>query len=216
VAWLPQLNETRLLASPLISARELDIQLALLIADRAFLGEEPLPRSEAEYRAKLSDAAERTAVAVQQITSLIHPLFAAYHGARLALENLPPPRFREAIDDVQQQLALLMPPDFLTSVAWSWLQHFPRFLRAIALRLDKLLHGAQQRDTDARNQLHPWIERYQTRAAQHQQRGVVDPQLILFRWMLEELRVSLFAQQLGTSLSVSAQRLEKQWHQVGP
>ena len=55
---------------------------------------------------------------------------------------------------------------------------------------------------------------YQDRAQSHRQRGIVDPQLELYRWMLEEFRVSLFAQQLGTSLTVSAKRLEKQWNKV--
>ena len=65
-------------------------------------------------------------------------------------------------------------------------------------------------------QLTPWITAHNQRAALHQQRGAHDEQLVLFRWMLEELRVSLFAQQLGTSIPVSLQRLEKQWQRVAP
>ncbi len=214
VAWLPRLNETRLLASTLISGRNLETQLALLIADHAFLGDEPLPRSETEYRTRLGNAAQRAGVAVQQITSLIHPLFQAYHHARLALENLPAGRFQEEINDVEQQMTLLMPEDFLTSVAWTWLEHFPRFLTAISLRLERLVQGGQTRDAAAMKELQPWIDQYQTRAERDRQRGAFDPQLSLFRWMLEELRVSLFAQQLGTSMSVSSKRLEKQWNKV--
>ena len=65
-------------------------------------------------------------------------------------------------------------------------------------------------------QLEPWIVSHDQRAAAHHQRGAIDQQLVLFRWMLEEFRVSLFAQQLGTSLPVSSQRLEKQWALVAP
>ena len=83
-------------------------------------------------------------------------------------------------------------------------------------RNTKLQHGGQQRDQQALEQLEPWITASAQRAAAHHQRGAIDPHLELFRWMLEEFRVSLFAQQLGTSLSVSAQRLEKQWAQVAP
>ena len=61
------------------------------------------------------------------------------------------------------------------------------------------------------SRLNPGSPLYEQRAAAHRQRGAVDPQLVLLRWMMEEFRVSLFAQQLGTSLPVSAQRLEKQW-----
>jgi ATP-dependent helicase HrpA len=66
------------------------------------------------------------------------------------------------------------------------------------------------------SELEPLVQRYDTRAESHRQRGLADPQLELYRWMLEELRVSLFAQQLGTSQTVSIKRLEKQWAKVAP
>lgn len=216
VNWLPQLGEIRLLAATLMTARELDTQLALLIAERAFLGEEPLPRSEDEYRQRRAEAAERAGVAVQQITPLIHPLFQTYHAACLAVEELPAGRYPEVVADVRQQLSELMPTDFLASTPWQWLEHFPRFLKAITLRLDKLHHGGQSRDAQAMAELTPWLELLHQRAESHRQRGLVDTQLELYRWMLEEFRVSLFAQQLGTSLSVSSKRLEKQWAKVAP
>ncbi len=216
VAWLPKLSETRLLASTLVSPRDLDTQLALLIADRAFLGRAPLPRSEAEYRERLKDAAERAGLAVQQVTSLMHPLFESYHRAQLALEDLSAKHCPAATHDVQQQLNMLLEPEFLISVDWMWLEHFPRYLAAIVYRLDKLTHGGYARDTEGLEQLQPWLQQYQQRAESHRQRGAVDPHLTLFRWMLEEFRVSLFAQPLGTSLTVSAKRLEKQWAKVAP
>lgn len=215
VAWLPQLGESKLLASTLLPARQLESELALLIADRAFLGDEPLPRTEAVYRQRRDEAAERAAVAVQQITPLVHPLFEAYHAARLAVEELPKGRFPEAESDVRLQLAELLPLDFLTSTAWRWLENFPRYLRAVKERLHKLLHGGQARDREAVAQLAPLLRRYQERAESHRQRGYIDPELMLYRWMLEELRVSLFAQTLGTTMKVSITRLEKQWEKVG-
>ncbi len=216
VAWLPRLPEIKLLASSLITGRDLDTQLALLIADRAFLGDEALPRCEGDYRQRLGDAAQRAGLAVQQITSLVYPLFKSYQQARLALEELPAGRFPAVAEDVQQQLALLLPAGFLTITAWTWLQHFPRYLAAIAYRLEKLTHGGQARDAQGMTQLQVWLDQYLRRAESHRQRGAVDTQLITFRWMLEEYRVSLFAQQLGTSTTVSIQRLEKQWKQVSP
>ena len=216
VAWLPNIKETKLLAATLLPGRQLDTELALLIADRAFLGEEPLPRSESEYRQRLKEAAERASVAVQQITPLIHPLFQDYHAARLALENLSSRRFAEAAEDVGQQFAELMPANFLTMTPWCWLEHVPRYLKAIARRLEKLQQGGQSRDAEALQQLAPWLEVYRQRAESHRQKGIVDPELELFRWMLEEFRVSLFAQKLGTSLKISGKRLEKQWANVSP
>lgn len=216
VAWLPHIADIKLLASTLLSARHLEVELALFIADRAFLGERPLPRREADYRQRLAEAAERASVAVQEIAPLAHPLFQHYHAARLALEELPQGRFADAVSDVQRQLAGLMPSNVLTATPWCWLQHFPRYLQAVCQRLEKLRHGDQARDAQALQELAPLFELYEQRAEAHRQRGVVDPELQLFRWMLEEFRVSLFAQQLGTSLKVSSKRLEKQWAKVAP
>ena len=84
----------------------------------------------------------------------------------------------------------------------------------IVYRLDKLQHGGHPRDQQALQQLELWTTAHDQRAVEHRQRGTVDQQLVLFRWMIEDFRVSLFAQQLGTSMPVSAQRLEKQWAQV--
>ncbi len=216
VAWLPRLREIKLLAGNLPGRAALEQQFALLLADRAFLGEDDLPRTRAEYEQRLADAAERVSLAVQDVTALLYPLFESYHGARLALETLPEGRWPAAARDVAGQLAALVPEGFLTATPWTWLQHYPRYFRAIVHRLDKLRHGGQLRDQQALEQLERWIAPCAQRAAAHRQRGTVDPQLVLFRWMLEEFRVSLFAQQLGTCLSVSAQRLEKQWAQVAP
>ncbi len=216
VAWLPRLRDVKLLSASLITSRELDTQLALLIADRAFLGDQALPRCEADYRQRLGDAAERASLAVQQIATLVYPLFESYHAARLALEKLPASRFPAAAEDVRQQLARLLPTGFLTSTTWTWLQHFPRYLAATAHRIEKLTQGGQARDAQGMAQLQPWLDQYLQRCESHRQRGAVDPQLILFRWMLEEFRVSLFAQQLGTATTVSTPRLEKQWLLVTP
>ena len=131
------------------------------------------------------------------------------------MEKLPSQRWPLVIQDVQRQIAALVPVNFLTDTPWLWLNHFPRYLRAIVQRLEKLTRGGQARDQEALEQLAPWITAHEQRAALHQQRGAQDEQLVLFRWMLEELRVSLFAQPLGTSIPVSFPRLEKQWQRVG-
>jgi ATP-dependent helicase HrpA len=186
------------------------------LADRAFVGDGELPRTQTAYQERLANAAERAGLAVQDVTAILFPLFEAYHGARLALETLPRQRWPQVVQDVQRQITALVPEGFLIGTPWTWLQHYPRYFRAIAHRLDKLQHGGQQRDQQGLQQIEPWITLYEQRAAVHRQRGAVDPQLVLFRWMLEEFRVSLFAQQLGTAVPASTQRLERQWALVAP
>lgn len=216
IAWLPRLSEIKLLAATWSAGKSLEDQLAILLADRAFLKDPDLPRSEAEFQQRLADTLRRANLAVQDLTYLIHPLFEALHAARLTLEKLPRQRWPQVAQDVQRQIAALVPPDFLMQTPWTWLQHVPRYLKAIVYRLEKLPRSGAARDQQALDQLMAWITAHDQRAALHQQRGAHDEELVRFRWMLEELRVSLFAQQLGTSIPVSPQRLEKQWQRVAP
>lgn len=214
VAWLPKLNETKLLASTLPDAASLEKELEALIIDRAFVGDNALPRNKRQFDDRLGSAAERLSVAVQQVSQLIHPMMTSYHQAKLAWEQLPTGRLQPVSEDIEQQLNHLVPRHFLLSTPWEWLQHFSRYFQAIDYRLDKLRHGGGARDRQSQQALKPWLEVYHDRVLSHQERGLVDHELVLFRWMLEEFRVSLFAQPLGTALPVSSKRLAKQWSRV--
>src|SRR5262249_29165024 len=97
---------------------------------------------------------------------------------------------------------------------WIWLTHYPRYFKAMAMRLKKIATSGIPRDRQAHDQVVPRWQAYQTRADEHRQRGIDDPEMLYYRWMIEELRVSLFAQELGTSIPVSPQRLDKQWVKV--
>ena len=119
------------------------------------------------------------------------------------------------MDDIRGQLAALLPPGFLTATPWRWLAHYPRYLKAISLRLNKLA-GGLPRDRQNQELIASRWAAYQQRAEEHRRGGADDPELVQFRWMIEELRVSLFAQELGVSVPVSPQRLDKQWSRVAP
>ena len=84
----------------------------------------------------------------------------------------------------------------------------------MTLRLDKIAGAGWQRDQRALAELEPFLDAYRARVADHRRRGIYDAELATFRWMLEEFRVSLFAQELGTIIPVSAKRLEKHWANV--
>lgn len=112
------------------------------------------------------------------------------------------------------QLAQLIAPGFLTNTPWQWLAQYPRYFKSILLRREKLAGTALARDQRLSEEFsHRWrafLEREKVLAERH----VIDPQLILYRWMLEEYRVSLFTQQLRTAIPVSAKRLDEQWAKV--
>ena len=110
--------------------------------------------------------------------------------------------------DVEQQLSQLFTADFIVSTPPQQLAQFPRYLKAIELRMDKV-KGDPARDTARTNEVQALVLPWQR--AVSARKGVSDPRLEEFRWLLEELRVSLFAQELKTPMPVSVKRLQKFW-----
>lgn len=217
VAWLPGIERIRILAAPLAKSRPIDEQVADLVAARAFYAVEEIPLMPEAFEAQRLLGRRNIIPAVQEVTRFLSPLFEAYHEVRLAVESATrgPASWQSALEDIRSQIAELFPEGFLTSTPWEWLEHYPRFLKAISLRLNKLSSGLL-RDRQQQELLSPRWQAFQERAEEHRQQGIDDPELGTYRWMLEELRVSLFAQELGTSIPVSPQRLDKQWAKVQP
>lgn len=213
--WFPDL-EKMLLRASLLPEFDLRGELAELIASRALRPEEAIPRRRAEYDARVSQSRERIGLAVQEISPVLPPLWESFYEARLAVERADSPRWQYAVEDVREQVDHLTAPGFLTRTSWQWLQQYARYFRAICVRMDRLRGGGLQRDREACDEIRNSWQACQERLEQHRSRRVHDPELEHFRWMLEEYRVSLFAQNLGTSLSVSSRRLDRQWEKVGP
>jgi ATP-dependent helicase HrpA len=110
-----------------------------------------------------------------------------------------------------QQLQRLVPKRFLAVTPWPQLQHFARYLKAITLRLEKL-RADPARDSTKLSELRPQEQRYWRLVSER--KGAVDDRMSEFRWLLEELRVSFFAQELRTPQPVSVKRLDKVWAQL--
>jgi ATP-dependent helicase HrpA len=187
---------------------ELRAQIVELALDRAFLGE-PLPTDAARFRARLEEGRARLNLIAQEIARLAAAVLGEYTAAARKLRDTRPPR--DVADDVQAQLQRLVGPRFLLETPWSALQHLPRYLKAIALRLDKL-RADPVRDAQRLAELRPLEQRWQRRLAAL--KGAPHARLDEYRWLLEELRVSLFAQELRTPQPVSSKRLDKVWAQI--
>ena len=104
-----------------------------------------------------------------------------------------------------------MPKRFVAATPWAQWSQLPRYLKAITLRLDKL-RADPARDSARLAEIRPVEQRFWRVLADR--KGVMDARLDEFRWLLEELRVSLFAQELRTKQPVSVKRLEKVWEQL--
>lgn len=182
------------------------------ILDRAFLTDEPLPRDRAAFEALLERGRTRVAAARAEIGQTAAEILAVYHEVRRLL-NEASPVWAEALDDIRDQLTHLVYPGFLSQTPPEWLPRLPRYLRAIALRLEKL-RQAPDRDRQRRGEILRLWEPCRRQLERDAQREQHDPELIRFRWLLEELRVSQFAQELKTIAPVSVKRLEEQWGKV--
>jgi len=215
VDWLPDL-EKMLISAATLPGIDLRHELAELLACRAtLLDEQPLPRTRADYELWFALSAARIPVAAQDVAEVAPPILAAAHRVQLALERATAPNWRDIVDDARGQLLTLLTPGFLPQTPWTWLAHLPRFLRAIVSRLEKLTAGSLDRDRmNLDQEIRPRWLAYQERRRLHQQLDLVDPALEQFRWHLEEYRVSLFAQELGTSIPISGKRLDRVWETV--
>jgi ATP-dependent helicase HrpA len=180
-------------------------QIVEVALDRAFLGE-PLPKDEISFKRCLDQGRPRLTLIAQEVTRLVASILQEQTVVLRRLRDLR--QQAQAQLDMQQQLQHLFPRRFLASVPWPRLQHYSRYLKAIALRLDKL-RTDPARDQARQAELAPLEQRYWRLLAQR--KGVVDERMDEYRWLLEELRVSFFAQELRTPQPVSAKRLEKLW-----
>ncbi len=185
-----------------------------MIADRAFLADRALPRTEAEFQERRDTGEQRIWAVGMEVCDVAARVLEAHHGLVVALDRDAPPQWSDAVEDIRRHVRHLLPPGFLTATPSEWLPHFPRYLAAAEKRFAKLARGGHVRDAGLADELRPLWTAYLERAEEHRARGIVDPALEYYRWMLEELRVSMFAQELKTSMPVSAPRLARQWEQV--
>jgi ATP-dependent helicase HrpA len=187
---------------------ELREQIVSVALDRAFLLE-PLPTDEFAFKKRVDEGRGRLTLICTEVARLAAIILAEYAVAARKIKdtkNAP-----EATADAAQQLARLMPKKFLSVTPWGSLQHFARYLKAITARLEKY-RADPARDAGRLAELRPLEQRYWRLVAER--KGVMDDRLQEFRWLLEELRVSFFAQELRTPQPVSVKRLEKAWAQL--
>jgi ATP-dependent helicase HrpA len=205
---IPDLQKMAVAYMSLGTQEELRDQIIDVALERAFLAD-PLPADEAGFKARIDEGRSRLNLIAQEVARLAGLVLAEYAAAARKLKDSKPSK--EVADDVAAQLQRLMPKRFVALVPYAQLQHYPRYLKAITTRLDKL-RADPARDAQRLAELRPLEQRYLRRLADR--KGVADARLDEFRWLLEELRVSLFAQELRTPQPVSVKRLEKAWSQL--
>ncbi|MFN3377283.1 MAG: ATP-dependent RNA helicase HrpA [Burkholderiaceae bacterium] len=205
---IPDLQKMAVAYMPLGTQEELRAQIIDVALDRAFV-QEPLPTDEASFKRRVDEGRSRLTLIANEVARLAATILTEYAAAVRKLKDTK--HAPDATQDVQQQLQRLMPKQFITQTPWAQLAHFPRYLKAITLRLDKY-RADPARDAAKLAELRPQEQRYWRLVAER--KGAVDGRMQELRWLLEELRVSFFAQELRTPQPVSVKRLDKLWAQI--
>ena len=191
------------------SAEQLRSMLIDAIATRALLGDDDMPRDARAFDRQKERAKPRIAVVKQALLRDVAEILDLH--AQVAARLAAKPQFTAAMRDETAHLAALMPTGFITATPWTHLKDLPRYLRGILKRLEKL-PASEQRDARAMAGVLTLQNKYLARRAQI--KGEAPAALDDFRWQLEELRISLFAQELKTPCPVSVKRLDKLWDEL--
>ena len=175
---------------------------------RTFL-QDSVPTLQGEFARQLDEGRSRFTLIAQEIARTASGIVAERNALEKKL-NAAEKAQPQAVLDVRQQIARLLAPGWLARTPWERLQHLPRYLKAASMRLDKL-RADPARDARLAGELAPLEQAYRREVATRARHGSLEAPLEQFGWLLEELRVSLFAQELKTPVPVSVKRLGKLW-----
>ncbi|MBF0437514.1 MAG: ATP-dependent RNA helicase HrpA [Magnetococcales bacterium] len=161
------------------------------------------------FQARLQAGQKQFTKEAQTLFALTQSILSEYVRVRKGISQAQPSVLKECVPDIQEQLAFLLPPDFVQVIPNPWLERVPIYLQAIRIRLERC---SMDPIKDARKADEPrffWQE-YHKRLQRHAKEKLHDPELEILRWMVEEFRISLFAQELKTIQPVSIKRLTAQ------
>lgn len=196
------------------SADELKADLITAAVDRALFDDAKPVRTREAFIELAESGWRRLSAATNELAEIVDEVLSLRQELAIILEGKFPTLLADAVRDMQQQLTAILPAHFVLTTPRQWLPHLPRFLRGIQVRVKKLTNAGLSRDRSAIEQVRPYWQRYLALADLHRRHHVADPELTEYRWMLEELRISLFAQELKTSIPISPQRVDKQLAKV--
>jgi ATP-dependent helicase HrpA len=203
---IPELQSMSMAYMPLGGTRdELIRQIVDAALERAFLMT-PLPSNDSEFKRRVEEGRGRLTLIAQEVARLTGLILTEYAAVTRKLKDTK--QQPEVVADINSQLQRLLGKRFVTDTPASQIQHLPRYLKGMVMRLDKL-RADPSRDAARLAELKPIEQRYWRLMAER--KGVQDERTREFRWLLEELRISLFAQELRTPQPVSVKRLDKAW-----
>lgn len=191
-----------------INADTLRDDLTQAVCDRAFIGEDELPRNEKAFKEQIKRARSRLPAVKEALSRYLQEIAAAYAELNSKLGKHPLTHL------LRQRLQTLLAPGFASHTPWVQWPRLPIYLKAMTLRLEKYSSNPARdaaREADIQELEQMWQEKTDSLIKQ----GLpISDDLAAFKWMIEELRVSLFAQELKTPYPVSVKRLMKEWFMI--
>ena len=206
-------NQIALQLKTAIPSDKLLADFLATLADRAMLGDDPLPRDEKAFREQVGRAKQRLGVVADALGRTLVQVADAYASLQACLSAVGP-RARSLTPLLSNWRDRLLYPGFLDATPWSQHVHLSRYLNALARRLQKFSESPESPDREVRHA--PVLTGLWAQWAREMERrgAMASPDIVSFRWLIEELNVSLFAQELKTPFPVSIKRLEKRWLEI--
>ncbi|CAN0572189.1 unnamed protein product, partial [Laminaria digitata] len=209
---LPRFKQSALMFAPIGRASVLLDDLLLATAMQHFLGD-GVPRTAEAFDALFDRHRGDFIPALEEADQRLYQAMSGYQKVAKQLKGKISLALASSMADLKFQLENLVYPGFLVATPPEWLAEFGRYFEAALVRLEKMPRE-MGREREFLHTIEPLWSRYASKRDELLRQGVRDPELIVYRWMLEEFRVSFFAQQLGTVMTVSVKRLERQWEQT--
>ena len=180
--------------------------LTQAVCDRAFIGEDELPRNEKAFKEQIKRARSRLPAVKEALSRYLQETAAAYAELNSKLGKHPLTHL------LRLRLQTLLAPGFASHTPWAQWPRLPIYLKAMTLRLEKY-SGNPARDAAREADIQELEQMWQEKTDSLIKQGLpISDDLAAFKWMIEELRVSLFAQELKTPYPVSVKRLLKEWN----
>jgi len=200
---LPGIERMVLWFALLGSGDELKDDIMSAAIDHVCIDESELPRTAEAFDRAAQRARGEIVGAARELCTRVEAVLSAYHDVMRA----------DPSPDIRRHVASLVYKGFVTRTPWRQLPHLARYLKAAKLRVERM-HRQPEKDREREALVAPLVRQYEERAARMAREGTSDPELERYRWLLEEWRVSLFAQELKTREPISEKRLAEQWSRV--
>ncbi|WP_415906632.1 ATP-dependent RNA helicase HrpA [Neptuniibacter sp. QD72_48] len=208
-----QITQSVLLSDGLYTPAQLEQEIIWQACTSILLPERGVIRDQKEFEQSVVKCKSEIIPIGEKLLGSILELCQTYNRIQKQLKGKVQLNEVPVLNDIKHQLSHLIYKGFIKRESIHVLKQYPRYLKGIEIRLEKFRRNLRQECLQS-EQLQQCFSQYQKRYEKHCSQGIYDQELANYRWMIEEFRVSLFAQQLGTVGTVSEKRLKQQWAKV--